>query len=926
MLRLVLPRCISVVALAGQKFRPMKRHRFCCPFFTLTLRRSILNFKHVALWFGSVIAALIGATFFLMTISYQNTLKQELTNLQNVAAALSGQLKAVQQALDHVLTEIQDDYTSQPHGAEPGKALISHRRNFMDGLVSSACVYTNDGQLITASTSCLPKQWSRRGNVPGAGLPLILDNVPEPDMVEVDENDNDEALVFRRTLLDQDGQPAGVILLRLDPHYFQEIFQSVSLGKGSAIALLSVGGRLLARVPHSAELARRSFQHTTLFTQRLQDSNYGAFEGMDAVTGSPKLYAYGTVKGVPFVVVASVDKSAALAYWREKLYSSVLLVAMMSTTLIFFAASILRHSGRQTALIGRLKESEALLTRSAGYLRTILNSIGSPVWVLDNHRNIMLFNDAFANSIALPGAALVGKSEAEVMGKSSPLSSDAVFGHLLNSGPTMQSEVQLADTHGVSRTWIRHIFRIFCPDGEKQIVNVLTDITERKKAEVRLNYIANFDSVTTLPNRMHFLRVLQAEIMAAVRQERLAVLVVSFERLQEITDHLGHEAGEHALRAIAERLQAIVSQERCLARAKTNGLALLVKVEREMNVLHCFIERVHTLLSAPLPIGGEEFYLGPVVGVSLFPQDGAHSDELLRLADIAGHRAGTEGREPVHFYSEVNHRELHSRLNTERQLRRAVDRNELNMMYQPKVDISTGRIVGFEALLRWTSLDMGEVSPAQFIPVAESTGLILEIGEWAMREACRQAAVWSGQFDRPVPVAVNLSMRQFRQKDLISMVRQNMGYGTGQAVDLELEITESVLMSRADEVEELLHQIRELGVTLSIDDFGTGYSSLAYLKRFPVQCLKIDRAFVRDLGVDRNSDAIIESIVSLAHGLGLRVVAEGVETSEQLSFLQRLGCDEYQGYLFSRPLGASEAAALLKDNWQPAADQKRSNP
>jgi EAL domain-containing protein (putative c-di-GMP-specific phosphodiesterase class I) len=244
------------------------------------------------------------------------------------------------------------------------------------------------------------------------------------------------------------------------------------------------------------------------------------------------------------------------------------------------------------------------------------------------------------------------------------------------------------------------------------------------------------------------------------------------------------------------------------------------------------------------------------------------------------------------------------------------------MVFQPKVDIVSGKIVSFEALMLWTSASLGVAPPAQFIPVAEATGLNLQIGAWAMQQACRQAAAWASRFDRPVHVAVNLSMRQFHQRDLIGMIRKSMASGTAQAVAFELEITESIVMSLPDEVDDLLQQIRKLGVTLSIDDFGTGYSSLAYLKRFPVQYLKIDRAFMRDLGADLNSAAIIESIVSLAHGLNLRVVAEGVETAGQLRLLQTVGCDEYQGYLFSKPLRADDATALLLENWAEVASDR----
>ena len=325
-----------------------------------------------------------------------------------------------------------------------------------------------------------------------------------------------------------------------------------------------------------------------------------------------------------------------------------------------------------------------------------------------------------------------------------------------------------------------------------------------------------------------------------------------------------------------------------------------------------FATKLHDSLSAPILIGAQEFYFGPVIGIALFPQDERNADELLRLADIAKHNARTVGTEPVHFVSESAHSTLLEHLNIEARLRRALAQNELRIVYQPKISIATGEIVGFEALLRWTNPMLGEVSPARFISIAENTGLIVPIGTWVLEQVCCQINSWRGQLGTPIKIAVNLSLRQFHQKDLLSVIKRCIDASGADASSLELEITESTAMSHAEEVEMVLHQIRSLGVSLSIDDFGTGYSSLAYLKRFPVQALKIDRAFVRDLGTDSDSEAIIQSILSLAHGLKLRVIAEGVETKTQLDLLRRLSCDEYQGFLFSKPVKADQVPEFFR--------------
>jgi EAL domain-containing protein (putative c-di-GMP-specific phosphodiesterase class I) len=353
-----------------------------------------------------------------------------------------------------------------------------------------------------------------------------------------------------------------------------------------------------------------------------------------------------------------------------------------------------------------------------------------------------------------------------------------------------------------------------------------------------------------------------------------------------------------------------------VARIKSNEFAVVVEADKGRDFLEQYAIELHRRLSGALRVGGREFYLGPVIGVSIFPEDGDNADELFRRADSALNRAGADTNDTIHFFSERAQTDLDERLKVEAQLRRALEREEFHLLYQPKVQIGSGRIVGFEALLRWTNPVLGEVSPVRFIPIAERTGLIIQIGAWALQQACRQLHAWR-QAGIHAKVAVNLSPRQFYQKDLLPMIRQCVEHCAIVPGSLELEITESALMSREQEVDGLMREIRALGIELSIDDFGTGYSSLAYLKRFPVQRLKVDRAFIRDLGKDDDSAAIVRSIVNLAHGLKLNVVVEGVETEAQLAILRSMACDEYQGFLFSVPVDAGRALALFAQNRAP---------
>jgi diguanylate cyclase (GGDEF)-like protein len=437
-------------------------------------------------------------------------------------------------------------------------------------------------------------------------------------------------------------------------------------------------------------------------------------------------------------------------------------------------------------------------------------------------------------------------------------------------------------------------------------------IERLQTSESRLTYLADFDPLTALPNQNQLRRALKAAIEAAGDDDGQVILfLVALERLHEVADLLGHEAGDEVVREVAARLRRLASPAMCPARVKADEFGLMLPPSLPARPVDDFAFELHALLSEPVRVREREFHLEPVIGIAVYPQDAGSVNELMRLADIAKHRARGDSGEPVHFHSDATHGQLDERLSIEEQLRRALEREELRVVYQPKVEIATGRIAGFEALLRWHNPLLGHVSPARFIPIAEQTGLILPIGNWVLRTACAQASAWGRELGIQPRVAVNLSIRQFYQKDLLQSIEDALA-GAGLAPGaLELEITESIAMSRMDVVERLLAGIRKLGVELSIDDFGTGHSSLAYLKRFPVQCLKVDRAFIRDLGSDEDSAAIVRSIVALGRGLRMRTVAEGVETAVQLAMLRELGCDQYQGYLFAPPLEAAAVPALL---------------
>jgi diguanylate cyclase (GGDEF)-like protein/PAS domain S-box-containing protein len=842
--------------------------------------------------------------------SYRATVARELTNLQNLAGAFAAQTRYATRALELVLNSSERHYARTLQGkrgaGEP--EYLSHDPGAAESLLG-VYVYGPDGALVARGVSAT--------SVPAPPAPA---RIGAPDQLHiavanVDRATGRAAIHVSRPVTDGAGRVIGQILAQSDPSYFQQIFSSANLGSGGSVTLLHRDGTMLLRGPTLPGAIGRSFLKTPLFQRYLPVAPQGAFEATSPTDGARRLYGYSSVEGYPLVIITGRDKSDTLKVWYAWLWTGGVFMVLFALVLLFLAWRVGREATRQAALIGRLGASEARLAHGSRYLHSIIDALASPLWVLDTERRILMFNDAFARFVARRGDELKGMHEAQVLDRERARLREELYAQVLAGGGMQAVETELRDAAGQVRTVIQLTARLESEDRRYQIVNTLTDISERKHVEMRLAYLAEFDLLTELPNHNQFRRVLQdAMAEAAAKGERLAVLVVALERLQEVVDLLGHDAGDEVVRSTGRLLRTLPPVCRCIARVKNNEFALLLPMPAGALPLDEFARELLRLLSQVAAVGKREFYLGPLVGIALFPQDADSVHELLRLADIAKHRAGAEGSEPIHFYSERTHTMLNERLTIEEQLRRALERREFRVVYQPKVDIRSGQVTGVEALLRWTSPALGPVSPASFIPIAENTGLILPIGAWVLATACASASAWARELGAPVKVAVNLSIRQFHQKDLVPVVRQVLADTGLPAASLELEITESTAMSGREHVDTLLTGIRELGVELSIDDFGTGYSSLAYLKRFPVQRLKVDRAFVHDLGRDVDSSAIIRAIVTLGHGLQMRIVAEGVETAAQLALLSELDCDEYQGYLFSRPVEADEVVPLLRAN------------
>ena len=446
-------------------------------------------------------------------------------------------------------------------------------------------------------------------------------------------------------------------------------------------------------------------------------------------------------------------------------------------------------------------------------------------------------------------------------------------------------------------------------------IAVQSDITAMKRYEADLEFQANQDPLTGLANRNLLRdRLSQALAYADRYGHTLWVVFVDLDRFKFINDTLGRDAGDALLKAVAERLRSTIREADTLARIGGDEFVLILPETADERLATGAIQRIMDTISRPLKIDEHEFFLTCSIGIAVYPTDGADSETLVKHADIAMYRAKETGRNNSQFYTPVMNERALERLRIEGDLRNALVRQEFILHYQPQVDLRTGRIIGMEALIRWQHPVFGMVSPIRFIGLAEETGLIVPIGAWVIRTACAQSKAWQRAGFGNLRIAVNLSARQFAQQNLAQSIADVLKETELDPRYLEIELTESLLMTDVERAVSVLRDLNELGVQLSIDDFGTGYSSLSYLKRFPIDVLKIDQSFVRDITLDPDDAAIVELIISLAHSLNLQVIAEGVETQEQLTFLRDHRCNEIQGYYFSRPVPADEFRQMLEQD------------
>ena len=530
-------------------------------------------------------------------------------------------------------------------------------------------------------------------------------------------------------------------------------------------------------------------------------------------------------------------------------------------------------------------------------------------------------NTTFAQMIGIRRERLIGSNMVSLY--TNGHEAEELTALLRSVGLLNSVEIQLRGAGGKSLWVLENL--VLVGEGSEAVVHAtVVDISDRKRAEEQIEFHAYHDVLTHLPNRKLFTDRLRQSVTRAKRIARpIAVMFIDVDHFKTVNDTLGHTAGDELLLEMARRLRECVREDDTVARLGGDEFTIILSDLRHAEDAVGVAQKILAAVQQPLSIGGVSTTVTASIGIALHPEDGLDPESLLRNADSAMYRAKEEGRNTYQLCTDDMKRRALERLAVESRLRNAVADEQLMLVYQPQINLLTGRTIGVEALVRWNDPERGIVEPASFIPIAEETRLILPLGEWVLRTACRQMKQWHERGAGPIRIAVNLSARQFLQHDLVEIVRSALEESALSPTALELEITETTAMQNADVSVEVMHALRALGVGISIDDFGMGYSSLNYLKRFPITAVKIDRAFIHDLTTGEGDAAIVSAVIGMARTLRLRVVAEGVETAEQFAFLRGRECDEAQGYYFGRPASAEAIGRQLLEHHVTVAREPR---
>jgi len=705
---------------------------------------------------------------------------------------------------------------------------------------------------------------------------------------------------FTRRFMNDDGTIGGVVVASLDPKHLITFYDKIDFGSSASISLIGSDGVVRASGGSANGFALgQDLTDTNLFAHVRAGSNATFVDG-DAAKGGARLVTIRKVKGHPLWVSVSVDEEE--IYRGSWTALEVNALAATILTMIVLAA------------LERILRTEAKARREAEQLQLTLESMSQGIMLVTKDLQVPIINRRCGELLNLPPTLIADPPRFDQFGEFQARIGDPPRAGLqpgrLDASASAAGRFAIAERTMPTGAVIE-VRTGGLPDGG--FVQTFTDITKRREAEAHVARLASEDPLTGLPNRRVFGAALDrmserhANGDDAAAAGEFAVLFLDLDRFKVVNDTLGHRIGDLLLQEVAGRLKRALQPSDLLARLGGDEFAIVVTSATSRAGVESVARRLTEMVSQPYEIDGHRIRSSVSIGIAIGPRDGANADDLLMAADLALYAVKATARGNYRFYEKAMNEEINDRRQIEMDLREAIERRELELHYQPIIDLRRNVVTGFEALARWCHPVRGMVPPAVFIPVAEDSGLILPLGTWALTEACQRAAEWPA----PLKIAVNLSPVQISTPNLDKVVKSILAE-TGLAPQrLELEITERLFMEDSEKTLSALHRLKELGVRISMDDFGTGYSSLSYLRSFPYDKIKVDRAFVSDLAAGTEHVVIVQAVVSIARALGMTTTAEGVETVGQKEFLAALGCDEAQGYLFSAPVTIEKVPAVI---------------
>ncbi|MCK1519112.1 MULTISPECIES: EAL domain-containing protein [unclassified Bradyrhizobium] len=711
-------------------------------------------------------------------------------------------------------------------------------------------------------------------------------------------------ILIVRKVVGPNGEFMGVVGRGIEPANFEKFFESAVLGESTTISMLHRDGTMLARYPHSSELMGRNFKNGPFAHQRVFGLDHFTGRFMSPVDGEDRLISSHALPHFPILMMATTTRATALTDWREQIG---ILISVA-------ASSALAIAGVLIAIVRKLLEQHRLsrerLTLEKQRLDRAVNNMTQGLLLFDASQQLVICNQRYIEMYGL-SAEIVrpGCSFHDIIAHRKATGSftgdaDQYVARVLRDVHVRNSMV-VETSHG------RSIQIVNEPLTDGGWVATHEDITERRRIEERITHLAHYDALTDLPNRTMFHEHLRQELDLVAGGEQLAVHYIDIDEFKGVNDALGHLVGDELLKSVAQSLHRCAGPADFVARLGGDEFAIVQSAVTSPDQVNELVARVFEAIRAPFDCMGHHLATDASIGIALAPQHGTALDQILKNADMAMYAAKAAGRRTYRFFESEMDAKIHERRQLEIDLRHAIAQGGLEggleVYYQPCLSLKDDRITGCEALVRWRHPERGMVSPAEFIPIAEDTGLINEIGEWVLATACRDAANWPDD----IRLAVNVSPVQFKSGTLALKIMAALAASNLSASRLELEITEAVLIRDDDTALAILHQLRAIGVRIALDDFGTGYSSLSYLHRFPFDKIKIDRCFVNDIAGPDGSASIVQAVVNLAAARRMTTTAEGVETEEQQRLLRALGCSEMQGYLFSAAKPADKVLELF---------------